>query len=401
MSVFNSLGSNYDFRFVLKQIFLSGNHNDYRKLVNKLSKHFDGEAFLFYKGREALHQALRAAGLPEDSNIAINGFTCYAVEEAVAKAGYMPSYLDIDTEQLHFSADTLRDAVGRNPAIKAVVIQNTLGYVCDIEAISKVCKENKLVLIEDLAHSFGAKYADGTIAGTVGDFAMLSFGRDKVIDAVSGGALIARKETSQKWMNDLNSNRHQPSARQLFVDHLYPLSTWSVRKTYSVGLGKLKQVFLKKLGLLPRATDGDFDGYTDLPDGYCANVGYIISKLHSSLAHRKKIADIYRQNLNSDMIPEIAKTHASNIELRFPIMVSNRDDLLKYLKQNDIHISDIWYDSPIAPPRFMTKTHYKGECPKAERVSMRLLNLPTHINIDENKAQQICERINEFVKASN
>lgn len=397
MIVFNSLGSNYKFNFAWRHFVGKGSQQDYQKLISNLSKRYKGEAFLFYKGREALVQALLAAELSEGSEVAINGFTCYAVDEAVAKAGFKSVYLDIDKDTLNFTADTLQKAINSNPQIKAVIVQNTLGYACDISAIEKICKQNKLILIEDLAHSIGLKYADGREAGTVGDMVMLSFGRDKVIDVVGGGALIVRKNVPQKWLDNLKQKRHAPNKQQMFIDRMYPLNTWVIRATYGIGIGKLKQIFMRKLGLLPRATDGAFDGYTDLPASFCKEINSLYSELDKSLRRRAKIADVYRENLSKAQISKVAHSNNGAVELRFPVSVSGRNELFAALKQDGINISDVWYDSPIAPPRFMSKTSYNGECANSEELTKQLINLPTHANISESAAKKIAERISSFV----
>lgn len=184
MSIFNSLGSNYDFNFVLKSLFSRGDGHLKSFLENK----YKGQVTLVYKGRDAIELAL--SNLPKRSFIGINGFTCFAVYEAIKKAGMEVSYLDIEKGELNFSAQTLKKATN----LKAVIIQNTLGYPCDIEKIAQICQENKIILIEDLAHCVGTKYENGMEAGMMGDFVVLSFSQDKIADAVSGGALIKRNK---------------------------------------------------------------------------------------------------------------------------------------------------------------------------------------------------------------
>lgn len=182
VSIFNSLGSNYDFNFVLKSLFSPGNDDLKSFLENK----YKGQVTLVYKGREAIELAL--GNINKGSLVGINGFICFAVYEAIKKAGMEVEYLDIEKGELNFSAETLKKAVN----VKAVIVQNTLGYPCDIEKIAQICKEKKIILIEDLAHSIGTRYESGEEAGMVGDFVVLSFSQDKIIDAVSGGALISR-----------------------------------------------------------------------------------------------------------------------------------------------------------------------------------------------------------------
>ena len=194
MAIFNSLGSNYNFEFVLRSLFTKDAGKSRAALLGLLRKKYSGDVVLTYKGREALTLCLELSKLPKESVVAINGFTCVAVYKAVEEAGYAVELLDNELGDLNFTAKILEEKLKKNPQIKAVIIQNTLGYPCDIEEIDKICKKNNLVLIEDLAHCVGASYSSGMEAGTIGDFTCLSFSQDKMIDAVSGGALVIRNK---------------------------------------------------------------------------------------------------------------------------------------------------------------------------------------------------------------
>src|SRR3989344_1949479 len=139
MNIFNSLGSNYDLKFALKALFAQNKKSHKEKLVSFLEKKYQGKAILAYKGREAIGLALEILKLSEDSYVAINGFTCYAVYKAINNEGYETELLDLpNTSDLNFSAETLQIALNKNPEIKVVIVQNTLGYPCDIEKIAKI-----------------------------------------------------------------------------------------------------------------------------------------------------------------------------------------------------------------------------------------------------------------------
>src|SRR3990167_8324621 len=104
MSIFNSLGSNYNLNYVLKSFFSSGKGGN-TKLKKFLEEKYEGQAILIYKGREALTLALQILNFPKDSKIAINGLTCVAVYNAIETAGYKPICIDIEKEKsdLNFS----------------------------------------------------------------------------------------------------------------------------------------------------------------------------------------------------------------------------------------------------------------------------------------------------------
>lgn len=383
MSVFNSLGSNYNFNFVVKSLFPKDAKKLKAVLLGLLKKRYNGEVVLTYKGREALTLALQLSKLPKASAVAINGFTCLAVYNAVEEAGYRVELLENEKEDLNFSAKILEEKLKENPKIKAVIIQNTLGYPCKMQDIYKICRENNLILIEDLAHCVGTRYEDGTEAGTVGDFTCLSFSQDKMIDAISGGALIIR---NKKYKN-LPLNLGRVSSYRQILDRAYPFFTYLIRKTYDARLGKLLHFLLKISSLLSKPSVSGYYKKYALPDWYLPLAVLEFSKLDSNLSHRKKISEIYKDNINAKLF---YKTIASNIELssnlRFPIFVTNRKSLVRYLASHKIYVSDIWYTS-VSP-----------DLVSAKDTALKILNLPTHINVSEKEAKYISDRINSWLR---
>lgn len=388
MSIFNSLGSNYNFNFVLKALLASGSDNS--QLKSFLERKYQGKVTLVYKGREAIELGLKSLNLPADSFVAITGFTCFAVYDAIKTAELHIEYLDIEKGELNFSAETLEKAIKNNPEIKVVLIQNTLGYPCDIEEIAKICRQNKIVFIEDLAHSIGTKYENGEEAGTIGDFVVLSFSQDKMIDSVSGGALITKDQT--------NLHLSGVNVKKQVIDRLYPLFTYLIRNTYSSGIGKLLHFILKNLKLLSGPMDGG-EGIHQLPAWYQCLIKSQFEKLNDNLNHRKIIATIYSKLTNPKILsPKAVEQIPFSTNLRFPIFVENRKALINFLAENQIFVSDIWYDAPIAPKKYLSQTDYSGQCPNAELASAEILNLPTHINVSEKDAEKISHLINQWLK---
>ena len=71
----------------------------------------------------------------EHPGVLITSLTCYAVVEAVKSAGFTPVFADIDPKTLHFNGDTIEKAFKKHKDIKAVIVQNNLGYPADITSI--------------------------------------------------------------------------------------------------------------------------------------------------------------------------------------------------------------------------------------------------------------------------
>ena len=386
MSIFNSLGSNYDLRFILKSLLGWGKSADTQKLKALLEEKYSGKAYLFYKGREALTFALELLKLPSDSKIVINGFTCVAVFNAIRKAGYEPICLDLqESGGLNFTAKSLEECTKKEKKLKVVVVQNTLGYPCEIEKIKSICEKNNLILIEDLAHCVGTEYENGGEAGTVGDFTVLSFSQDKIVDAICGGALVVR---NNKYSNlDVNIKMQEPKTQ--IRDRFYPLNTLKIRLLYGLGVGKIYHSIVKSLGLLTNIMNESFYNYYKLPPFYAMLANASFANLKNQLSHRRKIAEIYVSILPDKILmfskgkTQEALSLSSN--LRFPIFIDNREDFIKALKKRGINVADIWY-SDVAP-----------QCPNALNDSRKILNLPTHINVSPSKAREIATLISLWI----
>ncbi len=398
MAVFNSLGSNYTFIFALKALFGLGKKEDLEILKKLLGEKYGGEVVLTYKGREGLNLALQTCNLKESSQVGINGFTCYVVEKAVSDLSLQLAYIDIDSKTLNFTAEGLRKEVDRNPNLKVVVIQNTLGYPSEGEEIAKICREKNLVLIEDLAHCVGTTYKNGHEAGTLGDLVILSFSQDKMVDGGSGGAVVIR---NQNFSFPQNLDWKEVGYYQQLLDRLYPILTFIIRKTYPWKIGEVLHWLLKKSAILTSPINPKSPIVLHSLPSWCASLVIEASKnLPANAKHRQKIAQIYSQTLDKELVFEdLTPLVENSTNLRFPINVKNRLDLILFLKNAGIYVSDIWYDSPIGPKKYQDFSIYPvGTCPQAESVSQTILNLPTHQDITENEARKISGLVNQWLK---
>ncbi len=393
MSVFNSLGSNYSNSFTRRASFGWTPRRAANLLRERLINQFGAQViYLTFKGREALALILRELDLPKDSVVAITGYTCYAVYAAVRAAGHEVHYLDIEQNGLNFSPGILRQGLKTNPSIKAVIIQNTFGFPAEIEEIERICAKEGIIIIEDLAHCVGMNYEDGRKAGTVGRGAAFSFGQDKMVDAVSGGA------ATFQWQVDPTKALASVPIKDRFVMRIYPAVTFCIRATVRFGIGKVLLKGLKSLRLLPGPMAGSAEVVRELPKWHCKLVGWSLDDLEDSIVHRRKIAEVYKKILPEQNLFLDSK---DAIYLRFPVRADNPRGLIEYLKQYDVYVGDRWYDAPVAPASYLSRTDYKtGQCPNAEQTAREMVNLPTHRYVTEMKAKFIARRVSEWLESS-
>lgn len=391
MPVFNSLGSNYSWAYVWRNMFASRYPKADDMVRRELGKRYGGIVTLTYKGREALELAFLRSGLPAGSAVAINGFTCYAVYEAVQNAGYRAVFADVAPKRLNFGLRELEYVHERNPDLRAVIVQNTLGLPADIAAIEEYCQKHDLLLVEDLAHSIGLDYKGGREAGTVGAFTMLSFSQDKMLDVVSGGALVDRRETAAYE----ETKAPHVSLLLRLKNRFYPFWAGLIRAGYKNGSGRLLHTALKSLHLLSTPMNDRLRGIHSISPVTPTLLLMKLRTLDDEIRHRRAIAAIYEKHLPKALLLQAPATKPTYI--RFPVWADHREGLLKMLRAANIFVSDTWYDAPVAPVRYMPRTTYtNGLCPNAEEVVEHIVNLPTHRHIDEETALEICEVIRRW-----
>jgi perosamine synthetase len=387
MAVFNSLGSNYSGDFILKSMFVIGANRHRLAAEALLKKQYGGDATLVYKGRQALELALRQSGLPKGAKVGINGFTCFVVYQAVERAGYTPVFLDVEPHSLHYGVRQLQ----ANQELAAIIVQNTLGLPAPMEALEAHCKQQNIMIIEDLAHSMGAQYSDGREAGTVGDLVMLTFSQDKPLDVVAGGALIDRRaQPVASPVLPLVSLWQQKKNRS------YPFWTALIRGTYGIGLGRYIHFGLKKLHLLATPMSDNLKDLQGMSRSTARLLTGLLQNQAAELGHRQDIAAIYQAELPKDIQYSVVGKPSY---VRFPIAVDNRSELIEALRRQAIHIGDTWYDAPVAPKRYLSQTSYQsGQCPEAEELVTKIVNLPTHKHVTPEVAHQICAKIKQCLQ---
>ncbi|KPJ56920.1 hypothetical protein AMJ49_03310 [Parcubacteria bacterium DG_74_2] len=391
-----------DIDLSLKMIFKSKEWkegSEVQELEEEFKKYLEvNYVFSFNSGRSALMAILDALGIKEDDEILLQGFTCNSAVIPILAKKAKPVYVDIN-ETLNLDAEDLSRRM--TPKSKVVMIQHTFGWPAKIDEISEIAKKNNLYLIEDCAHSLGAKYK-GKFCGTFGDAAFFSFGRDKIVSSVYGGMAVTNDEKLAEKIKNFQERLNFPSNFWIFQQLLHPILTnYLILPLYDFfDFGRFLLIFLQKLNILSKAVHnkekrGKIPGY--FPKKFSNALAILaknqFKKLERFNEHRRKIAKIYENELKRKFnLPLLRDKREEELTpLRYPILVKNSDKILREMEKNNIHLNDGWRKSPVVPPDtdFKKMEYIKGSCERAENLADHILNLPTHINVSEKKVREI------------
>jgi dTDP-4-amino-4,6-dideoxygalactose transaminase len=153
-----------------------------------------GNAVALSSGSAALHLALLLAGVGPGDEVLVPSFTFVATASAVCYLGATPVFVDCSPSNWTIDPDLVAEELadrkrrGRLPA--ALVTVDLYGMCADYDALTALCDQYGVPMIEDAAEALGATYR-GCPAGSFGMAAVFSFNGNKIITTSGGGMLVA------------------------------------------------------------------------------------------------------------------------------------------------------------------------------------------------------------------
>ena len=191
------------------------------------------------------------------------------------------------------------------------------------------------------------KYTDKREAGTVGAACVLSFGKDKSIDTISGGAVVFREPKK----HDIKVPSNHPKLSDHLRARFYPMFGGVCRGLTYIGIGGAVMRGLVKIHWVEKSADSKLD------------LTRRLSKFEAKLALKQL------KNLKRNGEPP----------LREFLYVHDRDELLKKLQQKGYYFGGLWYEKPVSPKRYYKKVNFPEEaCPNAVYAAEHIINLPIY-----------------------
>ena len=344
------------------------------KFECEFSKYLENraECIAVSSGTAALHMALLALGIKNEDEVIVPSLTFVADLNVVKLVGATPVLVDCTSyDDWTVSPKDIEAKITKKT--KAIQVVHYAGYSCDMDAIAKICKKYNIALIEDAAHSPGAKYK-GIPLGTIGDIGCFSFFTNKNLSVGEGGMVIAKDKKIVQKLKFLRS--HGMTA--LTLDrHNGRAITYDVQQA---GLNYRIDEFRSAIGLVQ------------------------LDKLSSSNKKREIIVKEYIRQLSSiDKVTIPFKFQIDNDSYLpsyhiFPILLKqgiDRTVIINSLKGDGIQ-SSIHY------PAFQEFSFYKSlnlkVTPIANDISSRELTLPLYPDMTFEDVTLVCDALKKALR---
>ncbi len=135
----------------------------------------------------AMFIALKALGVKHGDKVLTSTFTLAPVPGAIAHAGADAVLVDTSADYMTDMVDLEHKAA--TSGAKVFLLSHMRGHIADLEAVKIICDKYGIAIIEDCAHTMGAKW-DGKHTGTWGKVGCYSAQTYKHINSGEGGLLV-------------------------------------------------------------------------------------------------------------------------------------------------------------------------------------------------------------------
>ncbi|MDP6419188.1 MAG: DegT/DnrJ/EryC1/StrS family aminotransferase [Candidatus Krumholzibacteria bacterium] len=303
-------------------------------------------------GTDALHLAIRAAGIGPGDEVITAANTFVATVEAIVLAGATPVLVDMERETYHLDLQQVEDRIG--PSTRAIIPVHLYGDPVDMDPVIELCGRHNLILIEDAAQAHGARYK-GRPCGSMGDLAGFSFYPGKNLGAYGDGGAVA------------TSSEEMAARVRAIGDH-----------------GSAKKYSHEMLGTNSRL------------DAIQAHILTVkLRHLDDWNRSRRAHAASYREGLAGLdwlTLPLIREGHEPVFHL-YIVRTERREKLERVLKSAEIAYG-FHYPVPVhLQPAFLELGKGKGSFPEAESAASEILSLPMFPELKEDQIEQVCEAL--------
>jgi dTDP-4-amino-4,6-dideoxygalactose transaminase len=337
------------------------------QLEQRLAEHAQvRHAVTCASGTDALRLILMAWRIGPGDAVFVPDFTFAACAATVALAGATPVLVDVEWASCNLDPSSLAAAIEAVEAAgeltpRAVLAVDLFGRPADYAALRAIARAHGLLLLQDAAQSFGARWGDQP-AGRQGDAAATSFYPSKPLGAYGdGGAVLTDDERLAEEVRLLrNHGERRPAARYQHI----------------------------RIGLNSR-----------LDTLQAAVLLVKLEVLEDELAGRGALAARYDAAL--DPLVEIPPPLAGGRSAwaQYTIRATGRDRLGAALARCGIPTA-VHYPRPLhRQPAFAAFPTAPGGLPVAGRLGRRVLSLPIHPDLEladqDRVIAAICETIDQ------
>jgi len=328
-------------------------------------------------GTAAIHIAVAAAGLAPGDEVITAPITDMGTVIGLLFQQGVPVFADLEPNRYNIDpADVARKITAKTKAIIAV---HLAGNPCDLVGLKKLCNRYNLVLIEDCAQAWGAKYR-GQPIGTIGDIACYSLNDFKHIGGGDGGLVASSDPRFGPLLQKFGDKAYDRVGGKRDVDVLAPNYRISelVSAVCAVQMTRLESIVQRRERLGRLLTEGIagvpgvMPHHVD-PEDRCS---YWFYWLRIDPAKLTCDRDQFIKALSAEGVP--CYVYATDCLYQKPIFTNHN------------FFAGHW---PVREMGLTTMDYRKVHCPVAEQIAATAIHITIREHLPESYARGVAEAI--------
>lgn len=334
-------------------------------------------------GTDALLVCLMALDIGPGDKVLTTPYSFFATMGVILRLGAEPVFADIDPVSFNIDPGKVEELLSndRERRIKAMIPVHLYGQCAKMNELLSLAEKYHVPVIEDAAQAIGAEYprSDGQSqtfhrAGSMGLAGCFSFFPSKNLGGIGDGGMVVSQDSqfSEKVALLRNHGAYPKYYHRLVGGNfrLDPIQAAALR------------VKLPYLDTWHRQRRNNALRYDNL---------FSSTTLLDSGKVRTPVK-VFEQGMGRSTSSPV--THIFN---QYVIRVERRDQLIKWLSQNDIGC-EIYYPVPLHRQECLGSAIEKHHCPQAEAAAHETLALPIYPELTEEMQAYVVEKIVQFYR---
>lgn len=346
---------------ILDRRWLSNNGRYVREFERAVADHVGVKNCIVVNNATiALEIAVRALGL--SGEVIVPSFTFIATAHALQWLGVTPVFCDIDPLTYNIDPQKIESLI--TPRTSAIMGVHVYGRPCDHDSLDKLARKHNLHLFYDAAHAIGCSYK-GRMVGNFGDLEVFSFHATKFLNSLEGGAIVTQDDELA------NRARRMTNFGFSYYDRVDDIGTNGKMNEVSAAMGLTN---LETIAELIAVNYRNYKHYQRELDG----IGGV----------RLVTFDENEKNNFQYLVIEVDETRTG----------ISRDNLTKILHAENVLARRYFYPGCHRMEPYASLFPDVGSrLPETERITERMLCLPTGTGVQPEDIERICGLIRFIV----
>lgn len=306
---------------------------------------------------------------------------------AVLHAGFTPFFVDVDPETLNIDPEMIEKAITRRT--RAIIVTHLMGKPAAMDQITAIAKKHKLIVIEDAAEAYGAKYKGKNI-GTLGDMGAFSLYVAHIITTGEGGVIVTDNSKFAQILRSLRAHGRGCKCKQCISN---TNSGFCKKRFSNRGKGDIR-FLIERVGYSCKMNEleaalglGNLDLYGEILEKRYSNLRSIMKQFSEFSEYLWTFKEEPWERIGPHAFPFVVKKGAP----------FTRDELMLYLECRGVDGRTLFSSIPTQCGGYEFLGYKIGDFPNAEYIGSNGIHIGVHHEVNEKDINWFISCVRGFI----